>query len=94
MLTHLLPMLCEGSVQPTPRATDPTTPQGWNLPPSKELGWAPKKRRGPREKPAVTTGTGRRLMLSEAEVEDESTTLQQEYAKLMENRDAMKRQWG
>lgn len=37
---------------------------------------------------------GRRLMLSEAEVEDESTTLQQEYAKLMENRDAMKRQWG
>lgn len=33
-------------------------------------------------------------MLPEAEVEDESTTLQREYTKLMENRDPVKRRWG
>jgi len=37
------PVLREGSVQPTPRATDPTTPQTWNPPPNEDLGRAPKK---------------------------------------------------
>ena len=39
------PVLREGSVQPTPRTTDPTTPQTWNPPASEDLGRAPKKLR-------------------------------------------------
>lgn len=42
-----LPTFREGSVQPTPRATDPTTPQTFNMPTSEELVRAPRKlRRG------------------------------------------------
>lgn len=33
-------------------------------------------------------------MLPEVEVEDESTTLQREYTKLMGNRDGMRGRWG
>ena len=39
------PALREGSVQPTPRTTNPTTPQTWNPPASEDLGRAPKKSR-------------------------------------------------
>ena len=37
------PTLREGSVQPTPRTTDPITPQSWNPPASEDLSRAPKK---------------------------------------------------
>lgn len=37
------PALREGSVQPTPRTTDPTTPQSWNPPASEDLARAPRK---------------------------------------------------
>ena len=37
------PTLREGSVQPTPRTTDPTTPQTWNPPANEDLGRAPRK---------------------------------------------------
>lgn len=37
------PVLREGSVQPTPRTNDPTTPQTWNPPASEDLGRAPRK---------------------------------------------------
>jgi len=39
------PTLREGSVQPTPRTSDPTTPQTWNPPASEDLGRAPRKLR-------------------------------------------------
>lgn len=40
-----LPILREGSIPPTPRTTDPTTPQTYNPPPREELARAPRKLR-------------------------------------------------
>ncbi|KAF9788520.1 hypothetical protein BJ322DRAFT_640319 [Thelephora terrestris] len=37
------PALREGSVQPTPRTTDPTTPHSWNPPANEDLSRAPRK---------------------------------------------------